>query len=203
MILLHELKTYLDNKRIALIGNATSILDGDYGGIIDLHDIVIRMNHAIVGIEKDIYFRSIGKRTDIYIPNMNQEGVCYNMSIRSKAKYIALFTRWHNDPNKRETGLLSKLDNLYLGDKSEFDKLRKEFDIYKPSTGATIFNFLIKNIKFKELNIYGFDFFKSATKDVQNRNVFKSFLYKDHSAELEKKFFEKYINKIDNIKNYS
>ena len=57
-------KLVLD-KNIALVGNSDSILDEEYGELIDSHKQVVRFNNAITeGFEK-----YVGSKTDIRVAN--------------------------------------------------------------------------------------------------------------------------------------
>ena len=53
------------DKKIALVGNSSSLLDEEYGSFIDSHVQVVRFNNAITeGFEKHV-----GSRTDLRISN--------------------------------------------------------------------------------------------------------------------------------------
>ena len=62
-----KLKTFIENKRIALIGPASYLVNINQGEHIDKHDVVIRFNSGIIRNEK--YGDNVGMRTDIWIYN--------------------------------------------------------------------------------------------------------------------------------------
>ena len=78
-----KLKTFIENKRIALIGPASYLVNINQGEYIDKHDIIIRFNSGIIRNEK--YGSNVGTRTDIWIYNFK------NLEILDK---ITTFTKF-------------------------------------------------------------------------------------------------------------
>jgi hypothetical protein len=187
---LQDIKNICDNKKIALVGNSSKILNKQDGNVIDLFDIVIRLNHSIPVLDK-LY---TGLKTDIYFPNMSTKTVAYTYSKMSNAKFILQLTRWNNELNERELYLIKKMNNVYIGDMMEFKVLNNKLKDFIPSTGLVTYNFIINNLNFKELSLFGFDFFKSSNKFKSNK--FKSFLYKSHSSIEEQIYKDLLINNI-------
>lgn len=62
-----KLKSFVENKRVALIGPASYLINIHQGEHIDKHDVVIRFNSGIIKNQK--YAGNIGTRTDIWIYN--------------------------------------------------------------------------------------------------------------------------------------
>ena len=62
-----KLKSLVENKRVALIGPASYLVNINQGEHIDKHDVVIRFNSGIIQNQK--YAGNIGTRTDIWIYN--------------------------------------------------------------------------------------------------------------------------------------
>lgn len=62
-----KLKSLIENKRVALIGPASYLVNINQGEHIDRHDVVIRFNSGIIQNQK--YAGNIGTRTDIWIYN--------------------------------------------------------------------------------------------------------------------------------------
>lgn len=62
-----KLKSLVENKRVALIGPASYLININQGEHIDKHDVVIRFNSGIIQNQK--YAGNIGTRTDIWIYN--------------------------------------------------------------------------------------------------------------------------------------
>jgi len=62
-----KLKSFVENKKVALIGPASYLINMNQGEHIDKHDVVIRFNSGIIKNQK--YAGNIGTRTDIWIYN--------------------------------------------------------------------------------------------------------------------------------------
>jgi len=62
-----KLKSFVENKRVALVGPASYLININQGDHIDKHDVVIRFNSGIIQNQK--YAENVGARTDIWIYN--------------------------------------------------------------------------------------------------------------------------------------
>jgi hypothetical protein len=62
-----KLKSFVENKKVALIGPASYLININQGEHIDKHDVVIRFNSGIIQNQK--YAGNVGTRTDIWIYN--------------------------------------------------------------------------------------------------------------------------------------
>jgi hypothetical protein len=62
-----KLKSFVENKKVALIGPASYLININQGDHIDKHDVVIRFNSGIIKNQK--YAGNVGTRTDIWIYN--------------------------------------------------------------------------------------------------------------------------------------
>lgn len=62
-----KLKSFVENKRVAIIGPASYLININQGEHIDKHDVVIRFNSGIIKNHK--YAGNVGTRTDIWIYN--------------------------------------------------------------------------------------------------------------------------------------
>jgi hypothetical protein len=64
---MQRLMDHLDGKTVAIVGNATSLLDHAFGAMIDSHDVVVRMNRgtpvnpAAQGAKFDVWCFSVMK----------------------------------------------------------------------------------------------------------------------------------------------
>ena len=88
-------------------------------------------------------------------------------------------------PVKHSEDLL--FENCYKVEDLAYDKLKNELGGFKPSTGIATYNFFNKYIDFGRLDLIGFDFFESSTKQ---RNQFGHTYVPDHHGIKELKFFE-------------
>ncbi len=62
-----KLKSFVENKRVALIGPASYLININQGEHIDKHEVIIRFNSGIIKNQK--YAENVGTRTDIWIYN--------------------------------------------------------------------------------------------------------------------------------------
>jgi hypothetical protein len=196
LVELREIQDFCKNKTIALVGNSSTVLRRNLGKEIDAHDIVIRMNYVITHLNK--YSLDIGKKTDIYDCEVGVPQIAAKLLSETDAQYCMRLIRW-GDPNtntKEQLLIINAAKNVYLGDPEIHGKFKQAHftDNFKPSTGATVLNFLINFIEYRSINMYGFDFFKSAANTRNRMNEFNSYLYKDHSPMLEVNFFKKFID---------
>lgn len=187
---LEEIQHFCSGKSIALVGNGSCLLKKRHGKLIDSHDIVIRMNYGMP-IQRSLADYT-GRRTDIYIGSMSRPEAVLNQLRGSNPKYVFKLIRASSNVSPK----LLELPNFFLGDIKEYREVRSEFNGLKPSTGAVALSFLINNIEYANVAVFGFDFFKSASR--AGRNRFNSYLYKDHDPQLEQRYIQKIIkgNKV-------
>ena len=147
---LDKLKLFLKDKTVAIVGNSSSILGTKKGQEIDSHDIVIRFN-------KGFPFKdplAIGTKTDLLFlacTLTSQELAMFG------AKYII-----------RRSKLCKNICNFNIEqiDRKELVQKRNKFiplgKKSQPSTGFIAINFALST-QCKNIDLYGFDFFKSPT----------------------------------------
>ena len=170
-----EIQEFLKNKNLCLLGNSRSILKNKKD--IDKFDIVCRINRGY-SQGKEEY---IGSRTDIlFISTQLKE----NLRSKFNAKYVVWMTK--------SQGLATKWikENSFQNPIEDWEELKVQYSKDKlPSTGCIALNFLIKYIQFKNLTIYGFDFFKSGTwyHNIKNQNW--------HDVDIEKRIILDLINR--------
>lgn len=147
---LQTLRPVLKNKNIAIVGNSSSILEKQQGIEIDKHDIVIRFNKGFPSKAP----LSIGTRTDLLFlacTLTNQELAMYNAKYTIKRSKLC-----HNicnfNINSRDRMRISQEPNemTRIGHRSQ------------PSTGFIAINFAL-TCEYKNIDLYGFDFFKNPT----------------------------------------
>lgn len=198
-VALNKIQNYCNNKKIAIIGNSSSLLKHRYGKLIDSHDIVVRMNYA-VPINKQLK-QNIGTKMDIYIISIAHTTTAINRIRTCNSKFVLKLTRWSDKLTDKEQILDTHFNNMYFGSKDDYSNLKTHyFNNCKPSTGALAVNFFNKHINYKCISIFGFDFFNSASRKSAERNIFRSFLYKDHKPDKEQNFINSLLS--DNVKIY-
>jgi hypothetical protein len=144
--------------RVALVGNASSLRERDYGADIDAHDAVIRINQ---GAFVPLYPASTGIRTDAIFITLNGraiEKLWMWARCRAKAKTVVAMS-----PKKRTAaGIdLGKLIPVYPAawHKELHDRLGA-----RPSTGAMAVDLLCRSVDdTASISVYGFDFWGSPT----------------------------------------
>jgi len=145
---LDEIQEFCKGKDICLLGNANSVLNEKKD--IDSFDIVCRMNRGI-SQGKEAF---IGSRTDILFLSTGMSGENIQGSFKPR------FVMWMTECNRLATSWV--LENAIQNPSKDWRELQKQLEI-NPSTGFLALNFFLKRIDFKNLTIYGFDFFKTKT----------------------------------------
>jgi hypothetical protein len=143
-----EIQNFLKNKRMCLLGNSKSILKNQKD--IDSYDSICRINKGI-SKEKEHF---IGSRTDILFLSTKIEES--DIEKNFNPKYVI----WVIKDAKKESpwsGL-----NVIKTPSEDWYEIKNKLTTL-PSTGCNAIYFLIKYIDFSQLDIYGFDFFKSGT----------------------------------------
>lgn len=144
---LQELLAFLAGKSIAIVGNATSLLDHQYGPLIDEHDIVTRMNMGF-----PINPAAQGTRCDLWcyssfrVPRLAPKDFAAPRSVWMSPKF-------RDRPDYR-------LD-CYFYPLSYWRRLRQRLGA-RPSVGAMTID-LISRSSPREVTIIGFDFNRSKT----------------------------------------
>lgn len=186
MVCLTELKNLCDGKSIAVVGNAQSLLDMNLGHEIDSHDVVVRINQSVIS-ERHILNR-IGFKCDIYTASgTGMIPVAFHKTTPPKLCYYMTTL-------KRE----SVLDYFHFFPVEMWEALQKELNAgpdVRPSTGIMTLYMIVNATKFKNINIYGFDFWKSKT-------FYNSSLYvaKTHKPDYEEIFVNNLLKNHNNIK---
>lgn len=151
-----NLNKVFENKTVAVVGNADSIFDYNYGDDIDKHDIVIRMNKGFI-----VKPTSQGTKTTIIATSCDQLSE-EEIEKEFKPKYVVWVT-----PKLRVMPKFSKefLKNLYLY-KMHYWLLLYWFKIThscRPTTGLMIVDWITSYTKASKVDLYGFDFFQTNT----------------------------------------
>lgn len=170
---LREVIEYLRDKNICLLGNAKSALMTKKD--IDKFDVVCRCNRGYPKGKEDY----IGRRTDVLFLSTTIKGgtILHNYN----PKYVI----WMTVSNHLASEWVHK--NAYQNPAEQYKELKDKLTL-RPTTGCISFNFLINNVKFKSLTLYGFDFFANGH------------YHRAHKPSEEKAMIIDIINKTSNIK---
>lgn len=188
------MKKFIDDKTVALIGNAQSLFDFQYGSEIDDHDVVIRINNPAIFYEDLSPRHSHGTKLDIWA-----FWDAWRFSTAQSAYKTKRMDDWFYNGVYKELDLnMSNKDAGFIFDKQEegFDiKVRCVKETGNPSAGLVCL-YLLNEINPKIVNVYGFDFKRTNTfhhkhKDV-DENRYDSFYRHDYKFEeqyAQNKFF--------------
>lgn len=166
---LSELAQSMRGRRVALVGNAQSLFDFDFGERIDAYDMVVRMNYGFIKEP-----RAQGRRTD---------AVCLSCTL----SYADLVKEFGGAPvfwMTRFRYLMSlgvaaraRLSFYPIGDALALGDILQEAI---PSTGITAFDLFRTRLDAGEIGLFGFDW--SKTKTFYN----DGFLERNHAWERER-----------------
>ncbi len=164
------LKNSVDGKKVAIVGNASSLFGRTLGQEIDDHDIVIRLNRGMVKLPSDQ-----GTRTDI-IGTARPLDCHQILDIYKARRLMWLFYRWWRIPT-----WTPEIWNI-----TEIIPLQLWYDAYKklrvrPTSGFVMLNLLLHHSKPAHLTLYGFDFY-----DTPNFYRLPATIRQVHSPEMEK-----------------
>ena len=177
---LTEIQGFCKDKRICLFGNANSVLKEKRD--IDSFDIIGRMNRGTPhGKEK-----FIGSRTDILFLSTHMSGENIRNSFNPR------FAVWMTVCNRLASSWT--LRNAIQNPTKDWDALYDKLSI-NPTTGLMALNFILKHIDFKDLTIYGFDFF--TTKTWYNTRIDSG---QKHSGQKEEALFMGMIKNKKNVR---
>lgn len=164
-------KLWFQEKRVAIIGGADSVLQEPLGAYIDSFDVVVRINNGVKIIEDQ--HRFVGLKTDFlfhtfYSEAGSKESSPIEISLWAKNKVGRIIFARHEDLDKFSIRNANHFMDV-TGDKCVFSQVpknesKKEFAIlspFTPTTGFTAIN-VIMSCHPKELYLTGITFFKTA-----------------------------------------
>lgn len=213
---LKELKEYLKNKRVIIIGPSNSLLKKKNREFIDSFDVVVRVNRGIEPIKS--YSEYIGTRTDIlyncllehpdnggiidieFLKNNNLKYFVFHPEVSYEGQAI---NKIPGHINMKTLQNLNKNFKLEMIDYNKYNTISKQVKC-RPNTGfIAIFDLLSYDIK--ELYITGYTFYldgfmkdyKKHTKEDFTKKCFNS---KRHIQENMFQFLKSNKNKNNKIK---
>ena len=145
---LNDLIEFCKGKSIALVGNAESIFDKKRN--IDDFDVVIRMNRGVQLTSEQI--NKIGRKCDVY--------GCSGAGLATQATLNApQFKMWMTTFFREKAP-----EDFLFYPEEQWDILKEKLgDDTRPSTGLMMLDFLVNNIDFKSINLFGFDGWQTKT----------------------------------------
>ena len=149
------MKEWFEGKTVALVGNAMSLFDREYGEEIDAHDVVVRLNKAAMLYERMDAEKSHGRRTDVWF--------FWNTS-EYKEKFAS-----HPTVKKVHAGHQARFSvNTKLADfvypmSPNYEVLKTKAGKHNnPTTGLIAIDWIV-SCEPKTLDIYGFDWKETPT----------------------------------------
>lgn len=183
-----ELLSACKGKTVAVVGNAQSLSNSDYGDQIDNYDVVIRFNSAPIPDAK-----SHGRRTTFIATSFpiswelfetrGADGLIW--AAPHKELQIPSWIYQNDVP-------CAILEQIFL------DSITHQLG--KPATtGHLILRLLQKGNQYKEVGLFGFDFFSSAT---NSSHISTELAHKHHSYNVEKSWVQSWIREDKHVKYY-
>jgi hypothetical protein len=156
------MKTWFNNKSVALVGNSMALFDQSYGEEIDSHDVVVRMNKAAMLINCLDAAKSHGKRTDVWIFWSVREYFRHFDKHRNVLKM-------HAGHQHRNSNTINLVDFVYPDDL--YAKLKEVSGPKKnPTTGFIAIDYIL-HCEPKMLSVYGFDWKRTPTYTDPSRKI--------------------------------
>ena len=177
MVELTEIQKFCEDKKIIIVGNSSKLLNHNYGSLIDSYDIIVRINRGYQ--ESNLYSDMIGNKTTILSVGVKSAAAALRIVGKNNLAYVLSPIIWSEK---------LQLPNGYDVMVNDYNILKANANINKPSTGISTYNFFNNLNNFKRLDLIGFDFFKSSTRAINQLGHIKVF---DHEGSKESAFFEK------------
>ena len=160
-----QLRDWLSDKSIIVVGNSVKMLSNDYGDIIDSYDVVVRLGKGLT--EPNLY-KNIGTKTDIWFSGMLRAGLYNRVDCKWKILTPSTKTIYDTDPFIPVNKALFNDDfhpykHYFWSDSVENTRnfwMKMGFDKdTRPSQGIICCDFLARIVKKQTFDIIGFDFF--------------------------------------------
>lgn len=181
------MKHWFQDKSVALVGNAMSLFDMNYGIEIDSHDVVVRLNKAAMLLNRFDAENSHGRRTDVWIFWSTQE------YYRHFDKYPDVL-KMHAGHQFRANGTIKLVDYVYPQELYEVLK-PKAGPKKNPTTGFIAIDYTL-HCNPRSLSVYGFDWKKTPTQTDPDRKKEK---YCPHDYDVEEAYCMEHVFTKPNV----
>jgi hypothetical protein len=173
---------WFKHRTIAIIGNASSLFNKQYGGEIDAHDIVIRINRGIGICEHPQHKKTHGNKVNIWCFNLYRTLVGFDHTMKSKIpqSYKKIQMNYTTD--------ITGFDSCISEDLQ--DQTKKIVEPKQTTTGLRTL-YYISSFETKGIYVYGFDWKETPTYYVQH--ISKADLNHDYKKERDY-CFDTYFN---------
>lgn len=168
----------LNNKKVAIVGNAQYLFQRSYGKEIDKHDIIIRMNRAAILYTNHYNYYTHGSKTHVWAMWRYKE---YETVAINEPEYVIQMAYWQDSDNP----------NINYYDPVKLNKLIEMSRCEVPSTGLMVLDW-VSYFNPSKVSVYGFDWKATPTFTDPTRNIDKDM---SHDFIKEKVFCNDYFAK--------
>jgi len=220
MVEIKKLHNYCEDKTIIFVGNSRVLLDKQNGDFIDSHDIVLRFNGGYSSASLKKY---IGEKTDIWSVAMRvpvRLSLCHKLFKGRKYTIWPSYHKWiFTSPSaspflKQVESTLLKIpikhyfkvyvkyqEDKYISEKELIELSVKDMPLpgIKPTSGSVLLHYFTKYIKYKTINLIGFDFLKEKKHFYKDYNV-DCLIESPHEQAKEEMVMQNLINNSENVK---
>lgn len=146
------LKEMIAGRSVAVVGNAKSLLDTDFGPAIDAHDVIIRLNRGFV-----VQPTAQGSRTDLVgiTPELTEDETANRFAPQA---FVMLTPKMRHYAFKRPENIRRTIFYAYrfwLADRNRIGR--------RPSSGYMMISYLLRLNSAASITLYGFDFGATQT----------------------------------------
>lgn len=181
------MKEWFEGETVALVGNAMSLFDGDYGESIDCHEVVVRLNKAAMMLNNLDAEKTHGTKTDVWM----------FWSVNEYKKDFGNFPdvkKIHAGHQFRTNKDIELVDFVYPMEL--YEPLKEVAGERKnPTTGFIAIDYIL-HCEPKTLDIYGFDWKKTPTHTDPNRMKEKKC---PHNHDTEEEYCREHVLSRPNV----
>lgn len=185
----NKLFSFLINKSIAIVGNAESLLGTNFGDEIDSHDIIIRFNNGYIKNKTAQGCKTHVWASSLYIEEDELQKIFPDIKFVIWMTPKLSLIKTYSKTFFKKVSIYPFLDWYML-----YRKIKQ-----RPTSGLMLIDYLVKNVKYKNIDIYGFDFFKTNSFYNQvNLEILKS--NTPHNFNQEENYVKELMRNNPNIK---
>jgi len=147
-----RMSNLIAGKSVAVVGNAKSLLDTDYGSEIEAHDVIIRLNKGFVTKPS-----SQGTRTDMVglTPELSEDETIERFQPETFLMLIPKMRHYRLFGTAAVRGTLFYKFRYWLEDRNLIGR--------RPSSGFMAISWLVRLGSAQSITLYGFDFGATPT----------------------------------------
>ena len=182
------MKEWFQGKTVAIVGNAMSLFDKEYGSEIDSHDVVVRLNKAAMLYDRYDAEKSHGNRTDVWMFWRTGEYKTNFSRIDKRVKKMHMSYQERNQAYTKECDFIYP-DTLHRALKQKVGKHNN------PTTGIMAIDY-VYSCDPAMISIYGFDWKETPTYTDPDRKAEKQCF---HDFPAEKQYVHEFFLTKPNV----